>query len=252
MGAVRRCGIHIQKDAAVGLLPTQGGQINIPCALVGFGKEQIIKQNCRLTAGDSRGSGKADSVGEARLAGYRHIAVIPIDTGGHVGVAVAQHPHQDGNRLAVSYLAVGLKVAIAHACDEAGTALAVLTAPQGNGGRQIDIAAGPMGGPHIQKNGAVALAGLLIALVHNLYSHFAEFGPGQDAAGVKGSVAGAADHAQQAQNLGGLGHLRVGDVGKGAALRSGSGIDQQPCQHGGCKEQGQHSFQFHSDFSFTL
>ena len=160
---------------------------------------------------------------------------------------VAQDAHEDGNRLGAGDGPVRVEAAGGVAPDDAWGGDGALTAAGGAAlGGYGHIATGPVSGGHVGKDGAVHLGGDLVAVAHDLHRHLAELGPGQGAARLKVAGAGAADDAQQPEDLRRLGGGLVGDVGEGGGLPGrGGGQDQQSRRQRARQHQGQKTFDSH-------
>ena len=245
-GAVGGGGVHVQDEHLVGDGALQGGEIHVVAAL-GLGEEEVLKQNGGLAPGDGAGGVQVEAVGERDGAGGAEIAVVPHGAHAHVGVLIAQDAHEDGDRLRAGDGPVGVEAAGGVAPYNAGSGDGALSAAGGASlGGHGHVAAGPVGGGHVGKDGAVHLGGDLVAVAHDLHRHLAELGPGQGAARLKIAGAGAADDAQQPEDLRRLGGRLVGDVGEGGGLPGcGGGQDQQSYRQRTRQHQGQKTFDSH-------
>ena len=247
-GAVVGGGVGGQDDGVVLQGAAQGGQIDLVAALA-LGEQQVVEQDGRLAPGDVVPAGDGQAVGQAAGLAQAHIAVIPVGAGGHVAVAVAQHPHEDGDGLPIGNCPVWLEGPVPHAHDQPGTGGGVLprAAADGDGGGQVHVAPGPVGGAHVGEDGAAALGGLFAAAAHDLHGHLAELRPGQGAAGFEAGASGTVHHAQQAEHLRGVGGAGVGNIGEAGGAGSRGRRQHQQARHQRRRQQaGQESSESHT------
>ena len=245
------------------VLGQAASQLPHQIALLGaltVGEEQVAEELGGLAPGDGGVARQIQPVGQAALLGQGEIAVIPGRAGGDVGGGIAQNADEDGHRLAKGNGPVGLKAAVAHTQNEpvpGGAALLVggrrtrQLAAGGEGGGQVHITSGPVAGAYVCKDGAAPLGRLQIPLAHDAHRHFTKFRPAQGTRRAEIAASRAVHHVQQPEDLSGFRHVRVLDVGKGAAPCRRDGQQHETHQQGRGQQPGQNTFTLHVLLSFT-
>ena len=238
-GTVISGGVHVQNQGVFHLTAPLAHQIALVGTL-GLGKIQVVEQNGRLSPADDIAAGKGQPLGQSAGGAQRQISVIPGAPHGHIGLAVPQHPAEDGHRLPIGDGPVGLEGAVPHPGHQRG---AVLPA-QPDGGGKIDVTRGPEGGAHVQIDGAAPLGRLFIGPVQCPHRHGAELGPAQGAGGVISPAGHTVHHPHQLQKLGSLGHLgHPSQIREGGGCGKGPG--QGPRQHGHGQYRGKETLHAH-------
>ena len=196
-------GIAVQKDRVHGR--TQFGIEFAAFLLVAV--EKIHKQLGGLGAVDSGTSRKADPVTQSDGHGLINIPVGPDRA--DILVLIAQHPHEDSNRLAVVDGVIRSKGTVRIAGNQLWIAAH----------RQVHIPCGPVSRLHIRENRVILINIGPISLAHSFHGHLAELCPGQGPHRVEYPAGHAVHHAHHLEHFHILscGHIR--DITEAADCR---------------------------------
>ena len=172
--------LYLQHQLGLGNGATQRGDQKHVLATPGSGKEGVGEEDGGVATGDGGQGSGGHAVGEANLGSGGEIAVIPGGAEAYGVVAVAQHPHEDSDRLSKGDGSVRFKIARAVPTDEGGFG----TLPGRDLGGHMDVATGPVGRGDVTEDGAVHLGRGLAAVPHQLHSHLGKLRPGSKSPGA--------------------------------------------------------------------